>query len=102
MEFLKLRIESISGLLPRGARLRRGWFARASRAASLGAIVLCLPGCRLDMHIQPKYLPEEPTDFFGDGRSERPPVPGTIARGQLRLDELLYSGKVNGVEADEF
>ena len=31
-----------------------------------------------------------------------PLVPGTVARGQLRLDELLYTGKINGKEADEF
>jgi mono/diheme cytochrome c family protein len=64
--------------------------------------MLLLAGCRLDMHIQPKYLPYEPTDFFADGRSERQPVPNTIARGQLRLDELFYTGKENGVEANEF
>jgi hypothetical protein len=63
---------------------------------------MLLAGCRLDMHIQPKYLPYEPTDFFADGRSERPQVPGTVARGQLRLDELYYTGKENGVEANEF
>jgi len=61
-----------------------------------------LAGCRLDMHIQPKYLPDDPTNFFGDGRSERQPVPGTVARGHLRLDELLFTGKENGVVADEF
>ena len=27
---------------------------------------------------------------------------GTVARGQLRLDELLYTGKENGVIADKF
>jgi cytochrome c553 len=54
------------------------------------------------MHIQPKYLPYEPTDFFGDGRSERQPVPGTVARGQLRLDELMYTGRENGVVVDKF
>ena len=64
--------------------------------------MLGLAGCRMDMHIQPKYLPYDGTNFFGDGRSERPPVPGTVARGQLKLDELFYTGKVNGVLADEF
>jgi cytochrome c553 len=102
MEFLKLRSEWISGIARRGSALRRGWRARAWRLAALGAVSISLSGCRLDMHVQPKYLPEEPTDFFGDGRSERPPVPGTVARGQLRLDDLLYTGKINGVEADEF
>jgi hypothetical protein len=63
---------------------------------------MLVAGCRLDMHIQPKYLTYEPTNFFGDGRSERQPVTGTVARGQLRLDELLYTGKENGVLADKF
>jgi hypothetical protein len=54
------------------------------------------------MHTQPKYNPLNPSDFFGDGRSERPAVPGTVARGHLRTDELLYTGKVNGELADAF
>jgi hypothetical protein len=68
----------------------------------VGALAFLLGGCRLDMHIQPKYLPYEPTTFFGDGRSERQPVPGTIARGQLRLDDLLYTGTENGAESNRF
>jgi cytochrome c553 len=76
--------------------------ARAFALGCLGAAALLLSGCRLDMHIQPKYLPYEPTDFFGDGRSERQPVPGTVARGQLRLDELMFTGRENGVVADKF
>lgn len=54
------------------------------------------------MHVQPKYKSFEPSSFFDDGRSERPAVPGTVARGQLHLDELLYTGKVNGVVANIF
>jgi len=61
-----------------------------------------LAGCRLDMHVQPKYLPYEPTNFFSDGRSERQPVAGTVARGQLHLDDLLYTGMENGVESNTF
>jgi hypothetical protein len=76
--------------------------AGARRMAWLGLAALWLAGCRLDMHLQPKYLPYEPTNFFHDGRSERPPVPGTVARGQLRLDELLYTGKENGVVSNRF
>lgn len=76
--------------------------ARASGMACLGAIAMLIAGCRLDMHLQPKYLPYQPTTFFDDGRSERQPVPGTVARGHLRLDELLYTGKENGVLADKF
>jgi hypothetical protein len=81
-------------------------FARGREIVGLGAAAMLvgtlLAGCRLDMHLQPKYLPEQPTDFFGDGRSERQPVPGTVARGHLRLNELLYTGKENGVVVDKF
>jgi cytochrome c553 len=80
-------------------------FANALRAiawpcAIAGAMLLA--GCRLDMHIQPKYLPYEESTFFADGRSERQPVEGTVARGQLRLDELYYTGRENGVVVDKF
>jgi hypothetical protein len=78
----------------------------ARSLASFGAIALligvALSGCRLDMHIQPKYLPYSPSNFFHDGRSERQPVAGTVARGQLRLDELFYTGKENGVLSNRF
>jgi Cytochrome C oxidase, cbb3-type, subunit III len=76
--------------------------ARSTRVFGLAALALLFAGCRMDMHEQPKYLPYEPTTFFDDGRSERPVVPGTVARGQLRLDELLYTGKENGVVANKF
>jgi cytochrome c553 len=61
-----------------------------------------LLGCRRDMHVQPRYEPEDPSTFFADGRSERPPVEGTVARGQLRTDELLYTGRIKGAVADMF
>ncbi len=61
-----------------------------------------LAGCRLDMQVQPKYNPYEPSTFFDDGRSARQPVPGTVARGQLRIDDHLYKGKVDGKDAVEF
>jgi mono/diheme cytochrome c family protein len=82
--------------------LRSGAVARLRGIACLGAIGMLLAGCRLDMHVQPKYLPYEPTNFFDDGRSERPVVVGTVARGHLHLDELLYMGRENGVLADKF
>jgi hypothetical protein len=75
---------------------------RAARMTCLSALALLFAGCRMDMHEQPKYLPYQPTTFFDDGRSERPVVPGTVARGQLRLDELLYTGKENGVVSNKF
>jgi len=77
-------------------------FSRGARLVCLGAVAMLLFGCRLDMHLQPKYLPYAKTDFFADGRSERQPVPGTVARGQLRVDELFYTGRENGVVVDKF
>ncbi len=49
-------------------------------------------GCRQDMHNQPKYIPLRPSSFFGDGRSERPLLEGTVARGHLNEDRALYAG----------
>jgi len=54
------------------------------------------------MHDQPKYIPLRQSPFFGDDRSARPLVAGTVARGQLREDTLLYTGKVNGADAVTF
>jgi hypothetical protein len=55
-----------------------------------------LCGCRQDMHDQPRYETLEASDFFADGRSARPPVPGTVPRGGLRLDPHFDTGKVDG------
>ena len=59
-------------------------------------------GCRQDMHDQPKYTPLRESAFFSDARSARTPVEGTVARGLLRDDELLYGGKLNGEDAAVF
>lgn len=55
-----------------------------------------------DMEHQPKFKPLAPSPFFADGRSARQPVADTVARGDLRMDELLYTGKIKGKEATEF
>ena len=67
-------------------------------------VFLCIAAtaCRQDMHNQPKYKAFAQTDFFGDGRSARPPVEDTVARGHLRLDSAHYAGKVSGVDVAEF
>ena len=59
-------------------------------------LLLLATGCRQDMHDQPRYEAFEASDFFEDGRASRPLVEGTVAQGQLRLDEPLYTGKING------
>jgi hypothetical protein len=82
---------------------RRGSIARGSLLAALAVVLLCA-GCRLDMHVQPRYNPYDPTDFFADGQSARLPVTGTVPRGDLTLgpDELLYTGKLNGQPSEAF
>jgi mono/diheme cytochrome c family protein len=59
-------------------------------------------GCRQDMHNQPRYKPFAATDFFSDGRSARPEVEGTVARGHLRIDKARYTGKEDGADVTAF
>jgi len=54
------------------------------------------------MHNQPRYKPYAVSEFFPDHRSERPQLEGTIARGQLRLDQARYTGRVGENDIDEF
>jgi mono/diheme cytochrome c family protein len=54
---------------------------------------LCLAGCSQQMADQPSYRPLRPSAFFADGRSERPLIAGTVARGQLNDDVHLHTGK---------
>jgi mono/diheme cytochrome c family protein len=64
-------------------------------ATLCGAIcVLLLAGCSLkqDMALQPYNRPLSPSDFFTDGRSERPLIENTVARGSL-ADEALFVSK---------
>ncbi|MCC6849600.1 MAG: cytochrome c [Deltaproteobacteria bacterium] len=76
--------------------------ARALAGWAAGLALLVLPGCRQDMHDQPKYQPLEESHFFEDGRASRPRVPGTVARGRRDDDELLVSGKVDGKLSEVF
>ncbi len=58
--------------------------------------------CRQDMHDQPRMRAYRGTEFFGDGRSARPLVEGVVARGQLREDAHLFTGKLDGAFAESF
>ena len=64
--------------------------------------VLVVAGCRQDMHNQPRYKPLAASQFFDDGRSARPMIEGTVARGHMRLDPARFSGKVGGKDVTEF
>ena len=58
--------------------------------------------CRQDMHDQPKYKAYRASDFFGDRRSAREPIAGTVARGQLHDDVYLETGKVGDKFGEAF
>jgi mono/diheme cytochrome c family protein len=67
--------------------------------------VLVLAGCRgmtsskppihpnPNMDQQPKARPQSESDFFYDGANMRAPVPGTVARGELREDRAFFEAK---------
>ena len=63
---------------------------------------LAVAGCRQDMHDGPRYEAFEASDTFADKRASRTAPAGTVARGWLREDEALYTGKVNGQPVDAF
>ena len=76
---------------------------RAAAAALLVGFALLAGACRQQMATQPSYRPYQPSSFFADGTSARPEPADTVARGQLRDDALLFTGKdASGREATEF
>lgn len=64
------------------------------------AVFLFVAGCRQDMQDEPKMIPQRGSTMFADGRSARPQVANTVARGQLEQDQYFYTGLVNGKEQD--
>src|SRR5260370_25319357 len=71
-----------------------------SRMCGTLCVAVALPflaGCSLkqDMAQQPKNRPLSPSDFFTDGRSERPLLENTVARGSVAEDELAVSKESN-------
>jgi mono/diheme cytochrome c family protein len=62
---------------------------------------LTLVGCRQDMQDQPKYKYLRASEFFADGRSARPLVENTVARGQMQEDSVFYTGMAPGPRGPE-
>lgn len=87
-------------------------------------LAVLFAGCRSEMYDQPRYEPQEASSSFRDGTSQRPPVPGTVARlspaddprcadhdylarMQRAIEEPAfhdhyYEGKVDGKTAETF
>ena len=69
--------------------------SRNGLVLGLGACLMLVGGCdrlRQDMGSQPKNKPLSASEFFQDGRSERPLVENTVARGSI-LEDDLYEPK---------
>ena len=77
-----------------------GLCVKSVKSVLVASLITVFVGCRYDMQDQPKVRPFRKSTFFGDERSARPRVAGTIARGQLQEDSLLFSGKSGTVFAD--
>jgi len=72
--------------------------SRCLIAAFAAACFFLAGGCdylRQDMANQPKNKALSPSPFFEDGRSERPLVENTVARGSLANDALFVSKDSN-------
>jgi mono/diheme cytochrome c family protein len=82
-------------------RALRSQPVKLSVAFLSAAAVLLTTACRLDMHVQPRQNPLSASDFYADHRSARPPVEGTVARGQLNADTYFYTGKIGNSPGDE-
>lgn len=70
---------------------------RARRLSSLTiatVAVALLAGCHTDMWHQPKLKAQSASNFFADGKGDRPLVANTVPVGYLRDNEALYTGKV--------
>lgn len=70
--------------------------SRSSLIAVISLLPVVFAGCnntlRQDMANQPRQNPLSPSDFFQDGRSERPAIENTVARGSL-VDDALFVPK---------
>ena len=61
----------------------------------LTAFCVVASGCRYDMQDQPRYKAYKRSEFFNDGRASRDWPEGTVARGLLKEDKALHTGKID-------
>ena len=62
-----------------------------------GMLAVVVGGCQIrqDMADQPKNTPLSPSPFFDDGRSERPLIENTVARGSIADEDLFIPKESN-------
>ena len=94
--------EAVPGNVHVGAEALVRPVERSSTAVLIAALLLLtfVSACRIDMHVQPRQNPLSRSDFYSDQRSARPPVEGTVARGQLHEDSYFYTGKIGNNPGD--
>jgi len=85
---------------PSSSARRDGRRRPSPHGTCLLAVLVLTTACRLDMHVQPRQNPLSRSDFYADQRSARPPVEGTVARGDLRADTYFYTGKLGNNPGD--
>ena len=73
----------------------------APRGRWWAAGLLLLAGCRGEMYDQPREDTYDASAFFDDGKSARPLVVGTVARGELRADRHRFAGKTKDLKPVE-
>jgi mono/diheme cytochrome c family protein len=65
------------------------------------AVCVLVAGCT-DMYDDQRLKPLEEGHFFADQRSSRTLVEGTVPRGYARLDDHLFTGRVEGTLVETF
>jgi hypothetical protein len=75
--------------------------ARWMRFGCYALLALAVLGCHPDMWVQPKHRAQDGSDFFADGSTSRLPVEGTVAYGDVKDNDALYRGYVDGKLVDQ-
>src|SRR5947199_3949252 len=77
------------------------------RWSPVAAGLVLLAGCRHEMYDQPRYEPQEASDFFADGKADRPLLPGVVPRLDPRDEprdeqyDRLQVGVVDGKPVED-
>lgn len=74
------------------------WFAKARATKTETPRIQAVA----DMDWQAKFKAQQPNAFYSNNMAMRAPEPGTVAIGELRDDDHLYRGKVDGAFARTF
>jgi hypothetical protein len=80
--------------------IRQSILARVVRLAWL-PLCLVLVACHVDMYDQPKYKPNDVSNFFPDGRAMQSPPANTVPLNSYNPNSPLMTGRVEGQLADQ-